>query len=187
MYKADPLITSLTTNAGKLTLACKLIVERAALRLFPIMGKLMHLFMVKQDDLNAFAHLHPVPAGRKRIFECAVPPLPAGHYSLYADITHENGFTQTLTSDLESPRNSTHPWPLQNSLGFQMTPGLTRQPASSQSEYLRCQETQYAYGRSRQRWTVAVKQSFYSEALRFKWQARTTGALPRHARTRCVT
>ena len=60
----------------------------------------MHLFAVKQDDLGAFAHLHPVPAGKQRVFECALPALPAGRYSLYADITHENGFTQTLTSDL---------------------------------------------------------------------------------------
>jgi hypothetical protein len=103
MYKADPLITSLATNAGKLTLSVQIDSGRGRPLLVPDHGKLMHLFIVKQDDLNAFAHLHPASVGKKRIFECALPPLPGGRYSLYADITHENGFTQTLTSDLSLP------------------------------------------------------------------------------------
>jgi hypothetical protein len=103
MYKADPLITSLSTNAGKLTLGLQIDSGRGRPSLVPDHGKLMHLFVVKQDDLSAFAHLHPVPAGKRRVFECALPPLPGGRYSLYADITHENGFTQTLTSELSLP------------------------------------------------------------------------------------
>jgi hypothetical protein len=104
MYKADPLITSLVTNAGKLTLSLRIDSgQKGRPPLVPDHGKLMHLFMVKQDDLGAFAHLHPVPTSKRRIFETDLPPLPAGRYSLYADITHENGFTQTLTSELELP------------------------------------------------------------------------------------
>jgi hypothetical protein len=33
----------------------------------------------------------------------AAPPLPAGAYRLYADVTHENGFAQTLTTVVELP------------------------------------------------------------------------------------
>lgn len=65
--------------------------------LVPDHGKLMHMFLVK-DDLEAFAHVHPVPADRSN-FRLALPPLPAGTYRLYADIVHESGFGQTLVNE----------------------------------------------------------------------------------------
>jgi hypothetical protein len=73
-------------------------------------GKLMHLFLVREPDLDALAHLHPIRRGKK-VFEAALPPLPAGSYRLYADVTHENGFSQTLTAplDLPEPPASTAP------------------------------------------------------------------------------
>jgi hypothetical protein len=36
-------------------------------------------------------------------FEVALPPLPAGSYCLYADVTHETGFAQTLTTNIDLP------------------------------------------------------------------------------------
>ena len=49
--------------------------------LTPDHGKLMHLFLVR-DDLQAFAHLHPVPESRVgERFQTGVPPLPA-HFPL---------------------------------------------------------------------------------------------------------
>ncbi len=68
--------------------------------LIPDHGKLMHLFLVRAPGLGAFAHLHPLPLD-SNTFEANLPPLPAGRYRLYADITHESGFTQTLTDTLE--------------------------------------------------------------------------------------
>jgi hypothetical protein len=62
----------------------------------------MHLFAVREPDSDAFAHLHPVRKAND-LFEAAVPPLPAGKYQLYADITHENGFFETLTAAVEIP------------------------------------------------------------------------------------
>src|SRR5205085_1190758 len=62
-------------------------------------GKLMHLFLIHEPDLNTFAHLHPVRRDG-RTFESVLPPLPAGNYFLYAEITHENGLNQTLTTNL---------------------------------------------------------------------------------------
>jgi hypothetical protein len=104
MYKADPLIATLSTNEGALKLSVQLgDKKRRAEPLVPDHGKIMHLFLVKQDDMRAFAHLHPARTAKKRSFESILPAMPAGRYSVYADVTHENGFTQTLTTDLDLP------------------------------------------------------------------------------------
>jgi hypothetical protein len=68
-------------------------------------GKLMHLFVVKDDDLAAFAHLHPRTADSVD-FLAELPPLPSGRYRVYGDIVHESGFTQTLFTKIDV---SAHP------------------------------------------------------------------------------
>jgi hypothetical protein len=70
----------------------------------PDHGKLMHMFLVREPSLDAFAHLHPVPMGSaKTSFETTLPRLPAGRYRVYADVTDETGFAQTLTSAVTLP------------------------------------------------------------------------------------
>ena len=71
--------------------------------LIPDHGKLMHAFMVREPDLLAFAHLHPVTTDSVS-FTSALPPLPAGRYRVYGDIVHESGFTQTISTQVEMPR-----------------------------------------------------------------------------------
>jgi hypothetical protein len=70
--------------------------------LIPDHGKLMHMFLMREPGLDAFAHLHPVPKGKKD-FLTAIPPLPAGSYRVYADIVDENGFPQTLVDRVKIP------------------------------------------------------------------------------------
>lgn len=70
--------------------------------LIPDHGKLMHLFFVREPDLDILAHLHPVRQSSS-VFEATVPPLREGKYQLYADITHENGFAETLTATIDLP------------------------------------------------------------------------------------
>lgn len=70
--------------------------------LIPDHGHLMHLFMVRDPTLDAFAHLHPLPLD-SATFEAALPPVPPGRYRVYADIVHESGFAQTLVSTLDVP------------------------------------------------------------------------------------
>jgi hypothetical protein len=60
-------------------------------------GKLMHLFLIREPGHDVLAHLHPAPVRGQQLFEAALPPLPGGRYRLFADVTHESGFSQTLT------------------------------------------------------------------------------------------
>lgn len=74
--------------------------------LMPDHGKLMHLFLVKDGDFSAFAHLHPTTPDT-RSFETVLPDLPRGEYRVYADVVHESGFAQTLTNRVQVPAGGT--------------------------------------------------------------------------------
>jgi len=72
--------------------------------LIPDHGKLMHMFLLREPGLDAFAHLHPVAQDKQqKSFLAALPHLPAGTYRLYADIVDENGFAQTLVDRVVIP------------------------------------------------------------------------------------
>jgi hypothetical protein len=70
--------------------------------LMPDHGKLVHLFLVREPGLDAFAHVHPVLKGTDD-FQVSLPPLPAGTYRVYADVVHESGFPQTLVDKVTVP------------------------------------------------------------------------------------
>ncbi|MGV3774206.1 MAG: hypothetical protein ACO1QB_14995 [Verrucomicrobiales bacterium] len=72
--------------------------------LVPDHGKLMHLFLIKEDDKNSFAHLHPAKSslpGEDHIFYSPLPMLPKGNYRLFADITVESGLSQTMVGKIK--------------------------------------------------------------------------------------
>jgi hypothetical protein len=70
--------------------------------LIPDHGKLMHMFLVREPELDAFAHVHPERVDSTR-FHLVLPPLPAGSYRLYADVVHESGFPQTFVQRVVLP------------------------------------------------------------------------------------
>ncbi len=70
--------------------------------LVPDHGKLMHMFLVKADVLDVFAHLHPRRADSVT-FVTQIPDLPAGKYWIYADITRLSGFAETIIDTLTIP------------------------------------------------------------------------------------
>ena len=65
-------------------------------------GKLMHLFLIRDPDLDGFAHLHPATTDTVE-FTAPLPPLPAGTYRVFGDIVHESGFAKTLATTVELP------------------------------------------------------------------------------------
>jgi hypothetical protein len=70
--------------------------------LMPDHGKLMHLFLVRDQGLDALAHLHPIPRSAAGLdFDVDVPRLPAGRYRVYGDIVHESGYAQTLVASID--------------------------------------------------------------------------------------
>ena len=77
--------------------------------LVPEHGKLMHLFLISHPFADAFAHVHPVKRDWKT-FEAVLPPLPAGEYQCYADVTYETGFTETLIANVTLASPSKEPW-----------------------------------------------------------------------------
>jgi len=96
--------TAARLEEGRPVLAMKIEDPRARdwSPLMPDHGKLMHLFLIREPGMDAFAHLHPVARGRED-FLAALPPLPAGTYRVYADIVHESGFPQTLVDRVTIP------------------------------------------------------------------------------------
>lgn len=89
-----------TNVAGRPVLRLSLTDERMAnprYSLVPDHGKLMHLFLIGPGPEPAFVHLHPAKR-TDGTFEAALPPLPAGNYRMFADVTHEAGLAQTLTN-----------------------------------------------------------------------------------------
>jgi hypothetical protein len=75
--------------------------------LIPDHGKMMHMFLVREPDLDAFAHLHPTRTDENS-FLGALPPLPAGRYRVYADVVHEDGASRSFFTNVDtSPASST--------------------------------------------------------------------------------
>lgn len=67
-------------------------------------GKLLHLFLMREPDHGAFAHVHPVRTAQANTFDVAVPPLPAGDYEILCDLTLErSGLSSTATNVVHIP------------------------------------------------------------------------------------
>ena len=71
----------------------------------PDHGKLMHLFLIRENTLDVFAHLHPFRKDSLNFF-ADMPNLPEGCYLIFADVVHWNGFTETITDRLEIPKKT---------------------------------------------------------------------------------
>jgi hypothetical protein len=75
----------------------------------PDHGKMMHLFLISAD-MASFAHLHPVQTDSLG-FTTTIPPIPAGRYRLFGDVTIENGTSLTVSNIVDVPAPSGRPSP----------------------------------------------------------------------------
>jgi hypothetical protein len=62
----------------------------------------MHLYVIREPEMDAVFHLHPVLAGPGD-FRISLPAMPAGNYTLYGDVVHASGFPETLVSKITVP------------------------------------------------------------------------------------
>ena len=62
----------------------------------------MHLYAIREPEMDAVFHLHPAPVGENDL-EIALPSMPPGTYKLFADIVYHNGFPETEVATLTIP------------------------------------------------------------------------------------
>ncbi len=109
LYRPTPLAASI--EGGRLLLRAEKSLwhnRREMQALLPDHGHLMHLFVLRVPEMDRLWHLHPeqLPNG---LFEQALPPMPAGHYQLFADIVYESGFPDTMVTEINAPAISGKP------------------------------------------------------------------------------
>jgi len=65
-------------------------------------GHLMHLYAIREPEMDAVFHLHPASDGDKTLSE-QLPSMPPGTYKLFGDIVYRNGFPETEVATLTIP------------------------------------------------------------------------------------
>ena len=133
LYK--PIAMTATVDAGdRLVLTLKnpdWIFPRQVDDFLPDHGHLMHLYVLREPDLDHVWHLHPELAGTGDVKQVAqrsggpgggrrtvlrneatratfvqnLPPMPAGTYKLYGDVVHASGFPETLVAEFTLPHD----------------------------------------------------------------------------------
>jgi hypothetical protein len=80
--------------------------DRSNTDFLPDHGHLMHLYAIREPQMDAVFHLHPTLNSTKPgEFVMPLPAMPPGEYKLYGDVVHANGFPETLVTTLTIPAN----------------------------------------------------------------------------------
>lgn len=110
MYKPFTATSQVTAENGRQVLSFsidstrleQLYLTRNINYLVPDHGKIMHMFLLKMGTLDVFAHLHPIRTD-STLFETVIPPLPAGDYYVFTDVTRLSGFSETIADTVSIP------------------------------------------------------------------------------------
>lgn len=94
--------STLQLHIGTYNSALKTRRNRLNTDLLPDHGHLMHLYVIREPQMDAVYHLHPDAVGSGEL-QTKLPDLPPGRYRLFADIVHKSGLPETLTSTLVIP------------------------------------------------------------------------------------
>jgi hypothetical protein len=65
-------------------------------------GHYMHLYAIREPEMDAVFHLHPLPVSQEAM-DIALPSMPPGTYKLFADVVYINGFPETETGTITIP------------------------------------------------------------------------------------
>jgi hypothetical protein len=63
---------------------------------------LMHLYAIREPQMDAVFHLHPAPSGSTDL-ALNLPAMPPGTYKLFGDIVYRSGFPETEVATLTIP------------------------------------------------------------------------------------
>ncbi len=87
--------------------------DRSNSDFLPDHNHLMHLYAIREPQMDAVFHLHPELVS-KGDFRMSLPAMPPGTYKLYGDVVHANGFPETLVTTIEVPSGVGGPadWPI---------------------------------------------------------------------------
>jgi hypothetical protein len=104
MYRPYTATSTITETNSQRTLKFKIdsasIEGRNPQFIIPDHGKLMHMFLIRQSTMEAFAHIHP-----KRLdsltFTAVLPDLPVGKYLVYADVLRYHSLQNTIADTVE--------------------------------------------------------------------------------------
>jgi hypothetical protein len=69
--------------------------------IIPDHGHLMHLFLIREPQMDQMFHLHPERAGED--FSARLPDMPTGRYHIFADVVDATGFPWTFVGDVDVP------------------------------------------------------------------------------------
>ena len=70
--------------------------------IIPDHGHLMHLFLIREPQMDRMFHLHPQRNGSD--FTLQLPDMPAGQYHIFADVVDSSGFPWTFVGDIHLPQ-----------------------------------------------------------------------------------
>jgi hypothetical protein len=80
--------------------------KEVKLTYLPDHGKIMHLYAIREPEMDAAFHLHPELVGDGD-FRDKLPAMPPGHYNLYGDVVRMTGFAETLLGSVDIPAGMT--------------------------------------------------------------------------------